>query len=470
LAQQQGEFESAIVHFKRSLQDDYERPIQAMFALVQCHVAVGNVTYAREALQQAASQDDSKVYTALIDYWDFEVSLNENKTPEQLRSIRDKVSLPEIPRASREFLLGMDASNTLKAEEHFKLALKSDPRHHSAQRSLLVVQLALAKFETVIQESRLAQRLYTNDEDFLLIEALATAGMGDIARSDALLSRTRIAEAELAIWARLIERIGFVSTKLNNEYTREMFSLEHVDSLASEFHSDFLPLFKKRRWHFPPSISKHFDDFPNFASFGDDLELALNVSKNIAETLPESSLLTLAARVQLTKNKLEVSDLEIALDLFQQAIEHNGYVFDAHHYATLGIFSTAVQLALIKKHNVSENTKIFVNAISNVEPSSIEQPNRLRAITKSLLNVEQWELAENWAERWAQLEDRSPEFRWDALWHYGVILERKGRWLDVVRICNQLLEIDPDKEIAKHLRESATGKIKELIAQFANPE
>ena len=472
LAKQQGRIQSAIKKFDQSLQSGFDDPVLAHLEIAECNLISGQVKEARFHLDEATQKDKSHKRKSEIAYWECELALLD-ESYESVIDLISSVPLSEIELDQREFLLGMRAEHSLEALKHFQSAVEDNPYHHSAMRSRLIMSFALAQFDDVLREVQISQRLYPEDDDFVLLEALATAASGDSGQATLIIDRTQLDDQEKSDWAGFCQTIEYVTTKLNNEATTEQINLNVIKGFANEFQANHLPLIKKRRWHFPPRIAKLFVDIPGFSIGLNNQIVATSLPSTreqaikLAQSHPEASLFTLAARTCLDQLRAEtredeISELEEARDLFMQSADYPGFLADAQHHGKIGVFATAVKLALIHKHEVEKNTTMYVDAVSAIDPQLIDQPSRLRTITLSLINANEWEKAETWAKRWADAPKENKQQQVTALWHVGIVLEHQQRWLDLVKVCDKILKLDAEMQLAKDFRNGAIFQLQKL--------
>ncbi len=325
--------------------------------------------------------------------------------------------------------------------------------------------LSLARFDEVLRESEVSQRVYPTDDDFRLLQSLALAAKGELSSASAVVTKTQIDNQDKQKWTHFCEQIEFITTKLTNEDRSGQLNLEVIKRLGEQFQASFQPLINQRRWHFPPRIAQMFANLPDFSSFTlkNDRASISETAIAIAKSHPEASLLTLAGRTCIDTNQPTIQDLKEARKLFQMALEYPGFLKDAHHHAKLGIVATSVQLALVKKHDVEVNTKLFVDAVTRIAPESVNEPIRLQTISMVLIKTREWALAEAWSRRWSESPGESKAQRVNSLWHYGIVLENQKQWQELVTVCDKILEIDPDMQTAKDFRAGAIHQLKTII-------
>ena len=466
MAKQRGRMQSAIEHFNQCLLKGYEDPVAAHLQLAECLISSGDIEQARIQLSEASRQSDGSIHAAELAYWKCELALQDEQAFGPPMELMEQVSLNELADDQREFLLGMQEESSLAALDYFRSAIVHNPFHHSARRSQVIMALSLARFDEVIREVQIAQQLYPEDQDFLLLESLAQAAKSEMKKAFQILDQTDMDDAERTAWKNFCKRIEYTRTGLTNEVRGEQLNLEVIAKLTLEFRKRHYPLIKKRRWHFPPRISRLFVELRNFTN-----ETSEPILVDLADCHPEGSLLTLAGRTCVSdSSKNSTTNLENARDLFLESLNYPAFLRDANNHARMGVIATTLQLARLKKKEPERNEALFVTMASQLDPYSVQQLGRIRTITLVLISRKEWALARRWVRRWKEMPAMSKQDEISALWHYGIVLEHDQEWMELIPVCDRILELNPDLESAVGLRSRARTELGKMSKEPAEVE
>ena len=310
LAKQRGRIRDAIKHFEQSILKGYADPVDANLQLAECQIISGKIEESTRHLTTAADLKSDSSFDADIAYWKCELALQNPESFGKPLELMKQVPMDQLPPDQREFLLGMQSENSIAARDYFRASLTHNPFHHSARRSNLVMLLSLAQFDQVLQEAQISRQLYPEDNDFVLLEAMAYAAKNQLDKSVHLISQSTLDDTSKSDWNRLCERIQFVAAPSETDVATLL------PELVTNFKKNFAPLIRSRRWHFPPKIAECFAALQMTAD--EEYEPGTGIVE-VARQHPEGTLLVLAARYAISKTEMEVEDLELAKELFQQA-------------------------------------------------------------------------------------------------------------------------------------------------------
>lgn len=189
LALQRGRLKTAATHFETALEQEFSDPTSVRLHLVECYLAMGQISAATEQLQAVIGSTDVAADDALVDYWKAELAANGVTVFGDVVDLMETAASGELDPAKKKFLEGINASTSLDALSCFREALTHDPYHHSARRMSLIMELSSAHFEELLRNVSIAQQLYPEDVDFRLIEALALAAEHQLAAAKAVINR-----------------------------------------------------------------------------------------------------------------------------------------------------------------------------------------------------------------------------------------------------------------------------------------
>jgi tetratricopeptide (TPR) repeat protein len=435
LAMQRGRLTTAVEHFENALEQNFGQPARLRLHLAECYLALGRTAAATEQVTAAARGVNDAPQIALANYWKAELAAAGVTEFGDAVELMEAAMCDELDVAKRKFLEGINAYTSPQALACFREAIAADAYHHSARRQSLIMALSLADIEAVLRDAKIAQQLYPEDIDFRLLEALALALADQLENARQVIRRTPLKDGSMENWLELAEFVHANTRSLNPGGAIKQVDLSKISRRLSNFAQRYLPLLVERGWRFPPRIAGQFSTLPE--DHWGDFESSRAVTRELVSIHPEGTLLIIAAESELDGTD-PVEQLESSQKLFLRATEAPGFVSNTRDSAWLGVFATAVNLALVKQHQVEENTDLIIQACRHLTPTRIENANYLRTISILLIENGQHELARGFVDQW--IGTASPAKREGALWHLATLHQAKSEWQQVLQICNDVLE------------------------------
>jgi len=233
----------------------------------------------------------------------------------------------------------------------------------------------------------------------------------------------------------------------------------------------FLPLIRNRKWRFPVQIGQAFDDFMRDLPrvlLGDS-ETQVNALEQVAQVHPEGSLFLIAGAIHLVKvsgvggGSQQVTMLEKSRDAFRNSLEHPGFLVRSDDMSWKGIFTTAMVLALVQRHEEELNTDYYLQASRKIPHTDITSFPHVRAFSVASLNAGDLEEADRWIRHWQTLQPDGVHKVTDAMWHRSVLEGRQNNWLAVKKNCEEILKLEPDHALAKNRLAEAIKRINDVL-------
>ncbi|MCA9051528.1 MAG: hypothetical protein KDA89_22475, partial [Planctomycetaceae bacterium] len=316
-------------------------------------------------------------------------------------------------------------------------------------------------------------QLFPDDADFVLMNALTFAATGRLDNARELLNNQPISDNDRQVCLRLAEFLNTLRTGHGSGGERVFhkhlsassteLSFEKLVNLMNDFQHEFLPFLRRRRWLLPPNTEIAFRRFLQTAR-ADRAEgllslLAATVTGDasaaqefattglqIMEAHPEGTLSTVIARQLLDQGTLDLGQLLRIQHFYENAITAHAFASDVPAHAVLGAFAVAAHLMLIEQHEPDRNLQRVFELMQRMSPDSVTESNTARVLTLLCTQHDRWQDAATFAPRWVELARQQPSKHKlvDALWNTAVIREHEENWLEVMTLCDEIIELSPD--------------------------
>lgn len=469
LAMQKGEFSNAVKYFNNSLERGYTRPVEVHLPLVECYLALDQVekaaTHLRLADDGATSNDQP-----LLAYWKNELAFYSDQAIGDFEHLRQSGLLEKLDEAKRSFLLGLESSNSIEALNYFNQAVEVDPYHHSALKMSQLMALSLARFDEVLEKAGIAKKLFPEDVDFQLIEALAFAATGQIESAKQTITGAELDHQTTSKW---FELCGFVflvahqtsdNSVLSNADMIKMLA-DHLDQFFSEFQS----LIVERRWRFPPKIGIHFSKFPESIVGKDSYAELQDQTRQLARIHPEATLAYIAADNEFTRAAAGVLDpvehLTSARDYYLDSAKRPAFVKGIGNFGWKGVAATSMTLAFAHQYEVEKNNTHFVEACNRLDPKFLTKPNHVWSFCVCLTKLGQWELARKFVERYQVIAIGNRDVE-QSYWYEALYLHHVKDWDQLLKLYEKVTTELPEESLVEEwdgLKVRAEDELKQLI-------
>ena len=462
LAMRQGQTKLAVQHFEEALNRKAEDSDSIHLMLAKCKIINGDVDGAvlstTKIKDQSLKQDANLVKCQLA-------LLGANQFGDPIE-IMDSIDSAKLSTADQLYLAGLNAETSFQAWKHFDAALLEDNFHHGARRMANIMGLSLAKISYVAELCHSSRQQFPDDDEFLLVEALAFAAQGKTKDALTNIKTTNLKHSECEAWLDFVNFICEICDETQLEGEGEFLFSDMLETIQ-QFEDQFAPLIRSRQWFLPPRIALKLNNF--FSNSVNEIRHAdfdMDLLTETAMTHPEATLNCVIASELLDKAPWNVQSLVAIQKIFENALSADGFVPDVSHEALEGAFAIAIHLVQVKKYNVESNTNRTLKLLKLIDPKMIDDVEHLRIMTLFPLIHNEFDLAGRFAPRWVEVAKNSLNQTYirDSLWHQGIIYKRQEEWYEVLLVCDELLERFPDDKSGGHyqpldLRENAVGKL-----------
>ncbi len=471
LAMQRGKLKPAVQHFEQALQMGFPDPTEVLLALVEVNFALRNLDNATDLLGQANANSTGESHSAELTLWKAELALADQTDTKIGEELFRQASSMKLGAADDFYVKGILSESSVEAVENLRLATNHDPYHYRSRRMLVFMLMSLARFEDAGIQLHIAQQLFPDDVDFVLLDCLLHAMDGRLQEATDRIADSDLDENAISKWTRFCRQLNQITNQKLLTPTNGGGSMSWIYELSQSLQSDFLPLMRERKWQFPPKISR------KFAAFTDNLlglmTLGVEPSAEALDELvaihPESTLYLVLGSMRLVdvtatpNGSDEIQQLEDALADYESSLQYPGFLASSDQPSWVSMFTTSVLLALVHKHDVEENKKKYMKASRHIHPETIESASRVRALVIAAFSADDLDEADRWMQRWKQFPTIIKANEVDILWHQAVLSKRRDDWLSARTTCGLILKKDPTNTAAKAFFDKATDEIKAAI-------
>ena len=480
LALQRGRFDQAIVHFEQALEHPQANRTSIRIQLAKAHLANRQVGLAVEQVQMASSanQRQSGKDLAELALLMAEIATRDSNAFGDGHSLLNHVEASDLDLADQYYLAALRSSTSPVAVRHLRSACSENPYHYAARRMLVMTLFALARFEEAKNEIAVAQEFFDDDTDFQLIDAVNAAALGEKERGREIVDRAGLVEDERVRWSDFCEYLHRVTQNVTIDKFNGDLDIAQLNTLCKQFTENFADLFGERDWRLPPLIAERFSRLPKEIEklvHAPSPDLCVWLSE-FSQTHPEGSVYLLLGTTYLSRvpnrpkdKDMEIQLLEKAREAYRQIANQHFFVNGTRTQGHIGEFTSSIVLASMYQHNVKENFRNCVEAMENLDPGMVINPQQIRALVISAFQSERIDHLEPWLIQWEKVAT-STKSRNDALWHRGIYFQRTKEWLKVVETCDKLLESDPDRADVLGMRRSAITNINQRLRQHVDAD
>ncbi|MEM9410586.1 MAG: protein kinase, partial [Planctomycetota bacterium] len=246
LAMRQGNLDQAIRHFEMGVAQETDHDAMVRLLLVECLFSIGQFDKAAKWLEEARQLSLNAKEDALVNYWDYEFTIIGHPN---YRYPSSKHWISELSPSKQLFLEGLNAETSEDALNCFRDSFIDDPYHHSARKMYLVMALSMAQLDDAKNESRLAQQLYPQDIDFLLIEATAVAATEGFDSAEFIVNKIAdLDQSEEDDWIRFLKFVSTISKPIADQDFFDTQRLSWFSNTLDIFLDEHLQRFQKRGW------------------------------------------------------------------------------------------------------------------------------------------------------------------------------------------------------------------------------
>ena len=485
LALQRGQTIRSIDYFQQSLELDCEDQVFVLLKLVEAELIQGDVDDAlqhwRQAEKQLADQPAAHPQTIhgnCISLWKAELALAGCHQLGDGIALMRQVRRLLLPETESHYIDGILASTSPEAIRLFQQSLNANAFNHRARLMLITTRLSLAQFDEAEVELRIALQMYPENVDFMLLNALCLAAKSDVEKATELLTQTNLDTNEVTQWA---TALGMLSTIVQLPDIDSGMGELNGDQLASLLHdvsTTLIPLFETRRWRLPAGSQQCLADVLTTlleTPRNSDPADAIQALEAVVKVHPEASLMIALGGLRLTqcnadpaRAQHEISQLEQARAVYQQSLLHPGFLKHNDQMAWKALFTIATVLGQMMHHNVDDNLQQMAQAAARIDCASIQVPMRARTFVILLMEHGNNKEADRWVDHWIQLaaNDKQTGINTalqDALWHKAVLSKRLEEWVDVIKACDHLLELNPVYPEVVPLRDFSVTQLRNVL-------
>lgn len=476
LAQQQGYTRTAIERYEEALERGFKNAGDLHFRIAECHLVHGDVVSAVRHLQRAVQSGTKDVPGTNVDLLKARLALLGVTEFGKSHSLLNSLNSDELDDADQYFLAGINAESSPEALAAFQKSLQLNSHHHASRSMACLLALSLANFDLAMEVATVSQQLFPDDSDFILMEALARAGLGERAESVALIQRTHPTDRERAEWTAFVDFLLEVRTEHSTGGERVFhsdaggdkheLSFDGLLALMDEFQSSYLKLIRQRNWHLPPRIEDRFvvfvqsaaaltesEQWTAFLDGGSRSRKLMQSGLAIIEAHPEGTLSTVIARQLLDLGVANNDDRKKIQFFFESAISADSFASDVRDHAMLGAYAVAVNLLHLYKVEPEKNLKRVLELTDEISPDVVTEVETARVMTLIPQTYNRWDYAERCVPRWIELAraEGSTDSLVSALWELAVIQEHNEDWMGVLETCDEIIRISPDPQRRDHV-------------------
>ena len=482
LAMQRGQLDEAVACFDRAIDHGYEDPIELEFQKVSSLVALRKTPAALEVLHQIKQEIDvhgDRQGESLI--WMAELALDGHDAfgnPSDLYRQAKQYPLSEV---SLNYVNAMLASNSPEALQHFRATLDLDPFHHRARRMLIIMLLSLGRIDQADAEINLATELFPEDIDFKLFRAIVESTNGKLKNAREIVERLKITGQEKEGWLGFCNLMDNIANQLVLNPGAMWYDAGEIRHTATEFTTEYLPLIRKRGWHFPPEIGPALAEVASLITTpvtNFNGQQIINQWRHVTQTHPEGTLLSLygerlIAVQNVTRDASQSEFASVSADIIRESVSaleqssnQPALAKSVHRTNWFGMYGNATSLALIYGVDVDENKRRMIRAAREIDPGDVVNVPGLRGMSVGLIRIEKYSEAEPFVREWIR---RTEGEDYDALWHELMCDRWQERWYDVARKCNAALKKYPNQSSLIGLRHTAVNKLKGVVDRQSDP-
>jgi serine/threonine protein kinase len=485
LALQRGQTRVAAEQFAKALRLGHDGAAALHLRIVECEIINGRFHLATNQLASAIAIHDELATRDRVLLLKVQLALpteTENGTAaEMLNAIRGD----GLSESDQAYLSGLRATNTQDALGHFQRSLQHDPYHHGSRRLAVLCGLSLAHFDDVVELAAISRQLFPDDQDFLLAEALALAGKGQIAKAVSHIDTTEFSSPKKQSWRRFATFLNHLCHDFNSGAERVFhrgglqdgeFTLDSMTAVFDQFTQEYLPLVRGRGWYLPPQVESAFAGFQQVAAeaaatraAGENRALQSDGSVEepastsvvqhpplerrladagirIVEAHPEATLSTVIARFLLDSSSPDLLEKKKIQFFYENALHADSFISDVRPNALIGAFAVAVNLNRVEHHESESNRARAIELLQEINPDDVVDAETLRVMTLLPIHWNRWDIAGEWAPRWvrAAREQKEGVDLLDALWHNALVLQQEEDWFNLITACNEILDEFPE--------------------------
>ncbi|MFK7818470.1 MAG: protein kinase, partial [Planctomycetaceae bacterium] len=476
LAMQRGRMDESVIHFEQALSRGHNDRAGILLKLVEANMLRRNIDEATKHWKMASECNSAENIRASLVLWRAELAFDGRSELGDGETLMQSARELDLTLSEQSYVDGVLAESSPDAVDALRRAIEINPFHHRARRLLVFTLLSLARLNEAALEIRIARQQFPEDVDFLLLDSLCKSASRDLQGALTLLDHTPLEETELSRWKTFCRELHGIVVSLSLEKDIGAIDAVKMGLLAKRFSGTCLPLMRKRNWRVPPRIAHRFEAtihlVPNLL-LSREPDRA-NELAALTEVHPEASLFILLGGIRLSDSvetadtrKEQIVALEEAEVAFRKSIELPGLLKNEDQLAWKAIFAINAALAFTHKHNVERNHRTLAKVAPRIDDAPITDVGHIRTFSIVLITIGEVEEAERWVRRWIKLTEGLNEATQDALWHLGIICQRRSDWLGVKQACDRLLLLNKEHSSATALRAAA---MRELADAASEPE
>lgn len=485
LALQHGQVDDAIAYLRQSLNSESEGRADILLMLVDASLRQGdtesaehwwNEANAEFTTEQPLTNQQQHTNQGLLVLWHAEVVMaSGSATGSDVPPVQDLMHQARqlnLPIADQHYVDGLLASSTIEALHHLQTAIEADPFHQRARLTLITTQLSLAMIEEATASLHVARQMDPESVDFILLEGIVAALTSDPDRAIEQLQFTNLNPDQQQEWIDFYRLTHSVVSKPTFANGMGEFNQTQLASVIELLFKQFEALHRPRQWNLPFVTTAECENvqyiLPTFLRTNE--AAAILILENVVKVHPESSLilalgsLRLAHCTGLPENaETEIPRLENAAQDYRLALTRPGLLMHDDQIAWKAIFTISTVLARIMNHDVDNNLTQLLEATTKVRTDTIVRS--LQARTFTILNLTHAKHAEadRWVDRWIDLTSNAQTSRQEAIWHKAVISKRLENWVDVIKWCDALANLNPDYPEINALRQTAKAQLRQVL-------
>ncbi len=473
LAMQRGRIEEAVQHFEQALARGHADEAGILLKLVEANFLRRDLEQAAIHWRTANERESTNDMRAALSLWRAELALEGRTELGDGELLMRSAAELELPPDEKHYVDGVLAETSPDAVTALRQATKENPFHHRARRLLAFTLLSLARLDESAMEIRIAREQFPEDPDFFLLDSLCRSASRDLDGALAVLDQTPLGVDELAPWRQFCRELHGTVVGFSLEKDIGAIDAAKLGVLATRFNTTILPLMRSRNWRVPPRIGHQFATLmPTLPEIllSRNPQRAAGLSA-LVESHPEASLLIILGGVYLSDSAdtsltpaEQIEKLEEARDAFRASVDLPGILKNGDQLAWKAIFATSVTLWFQHKHDIEQNEKILAESARNVDIEQITDSTHARAFSLTMIRINELEEGARWVDRWVEVANDDVPATQDALWHRGIICQRRKDWSGVKAACDGILELNVEHAPAKAMRGKAIGELAALAS------
>lgn len=487
LALQRGQTSDAILYFEQSLKHGVEDRLGVLLKLVEANLMDSNLDACRKWWAEASAllnsggfqmDENRDQYKSLVTLWQAELALAGCHDLGRGQDLMTSAYQMALPRTERLYVESLLADDSLTAISKLQQVLDEDTYHQRARLTLITTLISLGMLDQASVNLSIAGQLYPDLPAFILLQGLVNSLTSAPNQAIELLGRLSLEPDDQTAWETLYRfSHGAVSNPIFTE-TNSEFGAEQLASMVKAIAQKLPSQERFGPWRLPFVVVNQYrmvlEELP--VLLNSDPEAAIQLLDTMTQVHPESSLLLALGSLRLAqcsgepaRADEEVPQLEEARQVYRLALNRPGLLQKDDQLAWRAVFTISIVLSSAMAHEADANMDQGLATTPHILESSIVRTSVARTFAILNLTHGRYEEADRWVDHWMKLADSNSATMQDAIWHKAVVCKRLENWVDVVRWCDELSNLNPEYPAVGALREFGKNQLRKVLDDGTDP-